>query len=56
MGKNKVKISITLDEEVDKQLRLAAERDERNVSQYINRTLKKKFEAMRRREAQKEGE
>ena len=37
----KVKVSITLDEDVIHQIRALAETDDRNFSQYINLVLKK---------------
>ena len=36
----KEKVSITLDSEIINSLRLYAKRDDRNLSQYINRVLK----------------
>ncbi len=36
----KVKVSISLDEDVIKEVRLLAEQDDRNFSQYINMVLK----------------
>ena len=45
----KVKVSITLDEDVIRQVKALAEDDERNFSQYINLILKKHIlEAERR--------
>lgn len=40
----KEKISITIDEDLLKKLRLLAEADERSLSQYINLILKKYIE------------
>lgn len=40
MGSNKKKVSITLDEELIKSLKLLAEQNDRSLSQYINLTLK----------------
>ena len=37
----KVKVSITLDEDVIREIRALAETDDRNFSQYINLVLKK---------------
>ena len=37
----KVKVSITLDEDVIHEIRTLAETDDRNISQYINLVLKK---------------
>ena len=37
----KVKVSITLDEDVIREIRALAENDDRNFSQYINLVLKK---------------
>ena len=47
----KVKVSITLDEDVIHQIRALAETDDRNFSQYINLVLKKHLN-----ETQKEGD
>ena len=47
----KVKVSITLDEDVIHQIRALAETDDRNFSQYINLVLKKHLN-----EVQKEGD
>ena len=40
----KVKVSITLDEDVIHEIRTLAETDDRNFSQYINLVLKKHIE------------
>ncbi len=40
----KEKISITIDEDVLKQLRILAENDDRSLSQYINIILKQHIE------------
>ena len=37
----KTKVSITLDEDVIRKIRILAEADDRNFSQYINMVLKK---------------
>ena len=47
----KVKVSITLDEDVIREIRALAETDDRNFSQYINLVLKKHLN-----ETQKEGD
>ena len=41
----KMKVSITLDEEVIKRIKDLAEADDRNFSQYINLVLKKHIES-----------
>ena len=43
----KAKVSITLDEDVIRQIRILAEADDRNFSQYINLVLKKHLERNR---------
>lgn len=40
----KEKISITVDEDILKEIRLLAEEDDRSLSQYINLVLKKHIE------------
>ncbi len=42
----KAKVSITLDEDVIRQIRILAEADDRNFSQYINLVLKKHLAEM----------
>ena len=42
----KSKVSITLDEDVIRQIRELAEADDRNFSQYINLILKKHIQAL----------
>ena len=46
----KVKVSITLDEDVIHQIRALAETDDRNFSQYINLVLKKHLNDTQKKE------
>ena len=46
----KVKVSITLDEDVIHQIRALAETDDRNFSQYINLVLKKHLNETQKKE------
>ena len=49
----KVKVSITLDEDVIHQIRALAETDDRNFSQYINLVLKKHLNNTQNKEDRK---
>lgn len=40
----KKKMSITIDNDIEKAIKILAERDDRSFSQYINRVLKKHLE------------
>lgn len=46
----KVKVSITLDEDVIREIRALAETDDRNFSQYINLVLKKHLNDTQKKE------
>ena len=50
----KIKVSITLDEDVIKKIKKLAEADDRNFSQYISLVLKKHLEKTSRSDAQEE--
>ena len=49
----KVKVSITLDEDVIREIRALAETDDRNFSQYINLVLKKHLNNTQNKEDRK---
>jgi len=49
----KKKVSITIDEEVDENIRILADKNSRSFSQYINLVLKRHVEHMKKKE--KEG-
>ena len=50
----KEKVSITLDSDLLEKIRYEAERDDRSVSQYINWVLKRHFNRLDQKIAQKE--
>ena len=45
----KEKVSITLDQDIVKQIRILSENDDRNFSQYINLVLKKHLKGLKKR-------
>ncbi len=46
----KKKVSITIDEDVDKDIRILADKNSRSFSQYINLVLKRHAEHMKNKE------
>ncbi len=46
----KTKVSITLDDDVIKEIKKLAEQDDRNFSQYINMVLKKHIDDIEKRQ------
>lgn len=42
----KKKMSITIDSDIEKAIKILAERDDRSFSQYINRVLRKHLESI----------